>query len=92
MSIWTNLECNTKHAHYTNVKHVNTIRKLVPSVFSSRKKKKANKVRSRCSGTHDHFNLAFQYQILKNYKKEKSMDKNNRKLKILHTGIILKES
>ena len=29
------LEYNTKHAHYTNVKHINIIRKLVPSVLLS---------------------------------------------------------
>ena len=39
------VENNTKHAHFTNVKH-NIIRKLVPSVLLSLKKK-ANKVR-RC--------------------------------------------
>ena len=29
------VECNTRHARFTNVKHVNVIRRLVPSVFVS---------------------------------------------------------
>ena len=29
------LEYNTKHAHYTNIKHINIIRKVVPSVLLS---------------------------------------------------------
>ena len=39
----TQVEYNTKQAHFTNVKHINMIRKLVPLSL----KKKANKVR-RC--------------------------------------------
>ena len=31
----TEVEKNTKHAHFTNVKHINTIRKFVPSVLLS---------------------------------------------------------
>ena len=31
----TDVENNTKHVHFTNLKHINIIRKLVPSVLLS---------------------------------------------------------
>ena len=39
----TEVKYNTKHAHFTNVKHINMIQKLVSSVMLSYKM--ANKVR-----------------------------------------------
>ena len=63
----TEVKYNTKHAYFTKIKHINIIRKLVPSVLLSLKKRRANKVR-RC-WYHWPFGLAFQYQILKVKKK-----------------------
>ena len=54
----TQVENNTKHAHFTNVKHVNIIRKFVPSVFLSSKEWQIKL--GDASGTIDHFGLAFQ--------------------------------
>ena len=45
------MEYNTKHAHHTHVKHINIIRKLVPSVYCSRKKKKKRQIKLGDAGT-----------------------------------------
>ena len=60
------LEYNTKHAHYTNVKHV-----LLYSYYKHNLKGspfgialiKNSKLMLRHAGTIDCFNMAFQYQI-----------------------------
>ena len=71
------------NACFTNVKHINIIRKLALSILLSYKKLLQIKLGD--AGTIDRFGLAFQYQINKILKKR--MDKNNRKLKILYKRI-----
>ena len=55
------LRAFTKHAHFINIKHINMIWKLVPSVLLSYKMA----IKLGDAGTIDHFCLAFQYQIKK---------------------------
>ena len=54
----TEVEYNTKHAHFTHVKQINIIRKLVPSVLQWQ-------IKLGDASTIDHFGLEFQYQIKK---------------------------
>ena len=78
------MEYSTKHVHYyTNVKHINIIRKLI-NPFGIAVIKNWQ-IHLGDAGTIDRFDLAFQFRIFKNCKKR--MDKNNRKLNILFHGI-----
>ena len=70
--LFTKVEYNTKRARFTNVKHDNVIRKLVPSVLLSLKKNQANKVR-RCW----YHSPAFQYQIERHSAGNRSNNNNN---------------
>ena len=63
----TQVEYNTKQAHYINVKDTNISRKVVPSVCIALIKNWQIKFGD--AGTIDHFSLALQYQIRKIIKK-----------------------
>ena len=66
------VEYDTKHAHYMNVRHTNIIRKVVPLVSLLYKNKWH--IKSGDAGTIDRFDLTFQYQIKTYVKKnEKQM-------------------
>ena len=80
-SNFTGVEYNTKHAHFTNVKHQNNP-KVSPFGIALVKKWQ---IKLGHASTSDRFVLAFQYQIKK--EKEKRVDKCNRKLKILYQCI-----
>ena len=76
------LEYITKRVHYTNINNINIILKLVPSIALVKKERWQTELGD--AGTIDCFDLAFQYQIIKNIF---LMDKSNHKLKILHKCI-----
>ena len=79
----TQVEYNTKHAHYTNViyKHNPKDSPFSTILLSGKKKRQINLD----VDTIDRFDLAFQNQI---FLKEKRMDKNKHKLKIVYKCII----
>ena len=59
------MEYNTKHAHFTNVKHKHNLK---VSPFGSALIKK-RQIKLGDAGTTDHFSLALQYQLKKFIKK-----------------------
>ena len=68
---------------YTNIKHINIIRKLVPSELLRKKWQ----IKLRDAGTIGHFDPLVQYQFTKNRKIDKRKHKNISKLKILGIGL-----